>query len=141
MRKFLVLIGILLFLFCGFIVYDTYSRVMIPVLDIEEEKINIDKIYIYGTHLNIEGNYSFDKNTVLVLYDGEFIEYKINNIDSEFNLSDYVNDGIYLDDIPDGDYYLFFRSKYIENNEEKYKYYALNNTTEYKGKRKCRFCP
>ena len=133
MRKFLVLIGILLFLFCGFIVYDTYSRVMIPVLDIEEEKINIDKIYIYGTHLNIEGNYSFDKNTVLVLYDGEFIEYKINNIDSEFNLSDYVNDGIYLDDIPDGDYYLFFRSKYIENNEEKYKYYALNNTTEYKG--------
>ena len=39
MKKFLVLIGILLFLFCGFIVYDTYLGVMIPVLDIEENII------------------------------------------------------------------------------------------------------
>jgi len=131
MKKFLVLIGILLLLFCGFIVYDTYSHVLIPVLDVESDRINIDKIYIYGTHLNMEGNYKFDENTDLVLYDGEFISYKINSLDNGFNFSDYVNEGIYLDDIPNGDYYLFFRTKYMENNEEKYRYYAINNNTEY----------
>ena len=132
MKKFLIVIGILLVIFIGFIVYDTYAYLLIPVLDIEEDRINIDKIYIYGTHLNVEGKYNFDENTDLVLYDGKFIEYKVNITNNEFNLSDYVNDGMYLDDIPDGDYYLFFRTKYIENNEEKYKYYSLNNNTEYK---------
>jgi len=131
MKKFLIIIGVLLITFCGFLLYDKYSHILIPVLDIEEDRISIDKIYIYGTHLNMEGNYVFDENTDLVLYDGEFISYKINSLDNGFNLSDYVNEGIYLDDIPNGDYYLFFRTKYMEDNEEKYKYYAINNNTEY----------
>lgn len=131
MKKFLIIIGVLLITFCGFLLYDKYSHVLIPVLDIEEDRIDVDKIYIYGIHLNMEGNYVFDENTDLILYDGEFISYKINSLDNGFNLSDYVNEGIYLDDIPNGDYYLFFRTKYIEDNEEKYKYYAINNNTEY----------
>lgn len=131
MKKFLIIIGVLLITFCGFLLYDKYSHILIPVLDIEEDRISIDKIYIYGTHLNMEGNYNFEENTDLVLYDGEFISYKINSLDNGFNLSDYVNEGIYLDDIPNGDYYLFFRTKYIEDNEEKYKYYSINNNTEY----------
>ena len=117
MKKFLVLVGILFLVFCGFIVYDTYS--VIPMLDIEEDRINIEKLYVYGTHLNMEGNCSFIDDIELVLYDGEFISYDINDLgvsedefdnlidssymgdfDRRFNLSDYVNDGIYLDDIP-----------------------------------------
>ena len=131
MKKFLIIIGVLLITFCGFLLYDKYSHILIPVLDIEEDRIDVDKIYIYGTHLNMEGNYVFDENTDLVLYNGEFISYKINCLDNGFNLSDYVNEGIYLDDIPNGDYYLFFRTKYMEDNEEKYKYYAIKNNTEY----------
>ena len=84
MKKFLIVVGILLVIFIGFIVYDTYAYLLIPVLDIEEDRINIDKIYIYGTHLNVEGKYNFDENTDLVLYDGKFIEYKVNINNNEF---------------------------------------------------------
>ena len=128
MKKFLILVGILFLVFCGFIVYDTYS--VIPMLDIEDDRVNIDKLYVYGTHLNMEGNCSFIDDIELVLYDGEFISYDINdlgidtddydnlidssnkdNVVRRFNISNYVNDGIYLDDIPIGDYYMFIRVK------------------------------
>ena len=131
MKKFLILIVIVFFIFCGFIVYDTYYKEDIPVLIIEDKKIVIDNIYIYGTHLNLEGNYDLIDKAELVLYDGEFISYDINISDNRFNLSNMINDGLYLDDIPNGDYYLFFRVSYIDGDEEKYKYYSLTNSTEY----------
>jgi len=131
MKKFLILIGILFLIFCGFIVYDTYSHDEIPVLVIEDSKINIDNLYIYGTHLNIEGDYNLLDNAELVLYDGNFIVYRINIVGDRFSLSEFINDGIYLDDIPSGDYYLFFRIKYLDGEMEKYKYYALENNTNY----------
>lgn len=131
MKKILILIGLLLLIFGGFVLHNKYSMMLIPTLEIEDERVNIDKLYIYGTHLNLQGNYNFDNMTDLVLYDGEFISYKFNSDDGVFNLSEYVNDGIYLDDIPNGHYYMFFRTKYIENDEEKYKYYGINNNTEY----------
>ena len=45
MKKFLILVGILFLVFCGFIVYDTYSVNLIPMLDIEDDRVNIEKIY------------------------------------------------------------------------------------------------
>ena len=131
MKKFLILIVIVFFIFCGFTIYDTYYKEDIPVLIIEDKKIVIDNIYIYGTHLNLEGNYDLIDKAELVLYDGEFISYDINISDNRFNLSNMINDGLYLDDIPNGDYYLFFRVSYIDGDEEKYKYYSLTNSTEY----------
>lgn len=131
MKKFLMLIGVLFLIFCGFLLYDSFIAVKIPVLDIEEEKVNINKLYIYGTHLNMEGNYTFPEEAELVLYNGDFIAYKLKVSNGEFNLSEYVNDGIYLDDIPKGKYYLFLRTKYVENEEEKYKHYSLFNNTNY----------
>ena len=150
MKKFLVVIGVLFLVFCGFIIYDTYALKKIPVLDIEKEKVSINKLYVYGTHLNMEGSYTFIDDAELVLYDSKFIVYNLNNLGAgsddgsslinssdvsevvrSFNLSDYINDGIYLDDIPIGDYYLFLRVKYIEEEEEKYRYYALDNNTGY----------
>ena len=117
MKKFIIFVGILFLVFCGYIVYDTYS--VIPILDIEDERVSINELYIYGTHLNMEGNVSFIDDVELVLYDGNFITYDINDLgvredeydklidssymgdfDRRFNLSDYINDGIYLDDIP-----------------------------------------
>lgn len=131
MKKVLTLLGILLLIFCFFLIYDTYINMSIPRLDIEDDTIEINNIHIYGTHLNIKGNYSFNNDVELVLYDGNFLTYKVNSYDGDFNLSEHINDGIYLDDIPKGRYYLFLRTKYIENDEEKYKYYSLKNNTEY----------
>lgn len=132
MKKFLMLIGVLFLVFCGFLIYDGFVTLKIPVLDIEEEKVVINKLYIYGTHLNMEGNYTFTEEAELVLYNGNFITYRLNASNGEFNLSEYINDGIYLDNIPKGKYYLFLRTKYIENEEVKYKYYSLSNNTNYK---------
>ncbi|MBQ2873362.1 MAG: N-acetylmuramoyl-L-alanine amidase [Bacilli bacterium] len=131
MKKFLAVLGILFLAFCGFIVYDTYFKDKIPVLTMEEELVNVDNLYIYGTHLNIEGSYSFTDTPELVLYNGEFISYKLNNLEGKFNVSELVNDGIYLDEIPTGDYYLFLRTTYTKDEEEKYKYYSLKNNSEY----------
>ena len=120
-------------LFGGYLLYNNKFEEKIPVLELEEEVINIDELFIYGTHLNIHGNTVNDSNLKLVLYNGEFIEKDINIIDNSFNLSDYVNDGLYLDDIPVGNYYMFLRSESLnEEDETVYKYYALNNTTDYK---------
>ena len=148
MKKFIILVGILFLVFCVYIVRTTYIN--IPMLDIEDERVSINELYIYGTHLNMDGNVSFIDDVELVLYDGNFITYDINDLgvredeydklidssymgdfDRRFNLSDYVNDGLYLDNIPLGDYYLFLRSKYMDGEEEKYKYYALDNKSGY----------
>ena len=75
MKKFLLLIGILFLIFCGFIIYDNYFVDKIPVLEIEEEVVDVNELYIYGTHLNISGKYNFSDNAELVLYNGNFISY------------------------------------------------------------------
>ena len=75
MKKLLLLLLILLIGFGGYIIYDTYFANIIPKLDIEEEVINLDELYIYGTHLNMHGNLIDDNNYDLVLYNGEFLNY------------------------------------------------------------------
>lgn len=133
MRKVLLILFIMLLAFGGYILYDTKVNNKIPILTTEEQTINIDNLYIYGNHFNMHGSLIDDENLQLVLYDGKFIEYDINRLGNEFNLNDNVNDGLILEKIPVGNYYLFLRSKYLdENNKEKYKYYVLNNMTEYK---------
>ena len=133
MKKFLLVLLILMLLFGGYLLYDTKFKEKVPVLEIEDETININELFIYGTHLNISGNIVDDSNLKLVLYNGTFIERDINIIDNTFNLSDYVNEGIYLDGLPVGNYYMFLRSESVNEDEETvYKYYALNNTTDYK---------
>ncbi len=132
MKKFLLVIFVLFLCFGGYVIYDQYIGGKIPVLDIEEEVISIDKLYIYGTHLNIEGSNLPEDGYDLVLYNGEFRSISINQEGNSFNLSDYVNDGYYLDNIPRGYYFLFLRKKTVnEEGKESYKYYALDNNTEY----------
>ena len=129
MKKVLLFIFILFIMFGGYIIYDNYFK--INKLSIEEKQIDIDNIYIYGTHLNFNGNIIDDDNLDIVLYNGEFKEYNININDDTFNMSDNFNEGIYLEDIPVGKYYLFLRSSYTnEENEKAYKYYSLNNKTK-----------
>mgnify|MGYP002868771991 CR=1 FL=1 len=133
MKKIILLICVLILGFGGYIIYDTYfkNKVM-PKIEIEEEVFNVTKYYIYGTHLNIEGNISLNDDLSLVLYNGEFIYIDLITDNDKYIISNYVNDGLYLDDIELGKYYLFVSSKYLDDNgNEQYKYYALNNTTDY----------
>lgn len=133
MKKFLLVLLILFMGFSGYIFYTNYFNKGIPKLKLEEEAINIDSLTIYGTHLNMHGNLVNDDNLDLVLYNGEFKDYKINKDTSGFNLSEYINDGIYLETIPVGTYYFYLRSSHKDDNDKNtYKYYGLNNATDYK---------
>lgn len=132
MKKFLLVLLILLVGFGGLVLFKNLNK-GIPKLDIEEEVSNIDLITIYGTHLNIHGSLVNEKNLDLVLYNGEFKSYELQASDGAFTLSNHINDGIYLEDFPVGTYYLFLRSTgKDEKDKDVYKYYALNNTTDYK---------
>mgnify|MGYP006873025357 FL=1 len=133
MKKFLLVLLILLLGFGGYILYDTYHEKGIPKLDTQEEVVSIDELLIYGTHLNLHGNTIQDENLDLVLYNGEFREYTINNTSDGFNLADTINEGMYLEDIPVGTYYVFLRSSTKDDKDKDvFRYYILKNNTEYK---------
>lgn len=133
MKKFLLIILILLMGFGGYLLYESKFKEKVPKLEIQEEVINIDELYIYGAHLNLHGNTVKGNGLQLVLYNGEFKEVSININNDEFNLSDKVNEGMYLNEIPRGEYFLFLRSKETnENGDISYKYYSLKNNTDYK---------
>lgn len=133
MKKVLIGLLCLFMFFCGYILYNTYRDKGIPKLKIEEERVEIDEIYVYGTHLNLHSNRNIDENVDLVLYNGEFISIGLNKINEGFNLSNYINEGYDLETIPRGNYYLFLRNKETDQDGiESYKYYALNNSSNYK---------
>lgn len=101
----------------------------------------INNYYIYGTKLNIEGTISninpkFIRGDLVLINKNKKIIYKINytkginNI--SFNISDEINNGLYLDYIPKGKFTLYIRLTYQEKGIEKNKYYSLKNNTKYK---------
>lgn len=142
MKKLFIFIIIVGLCFGGYY-FITKNNDKIKVLDVEEEKVNISEYYTYGTYMNMTGSVKLDKNNFksikLTLYNGEFRDYDINYTEDvntiNFNMSDLLNEGIYLEDISRGTYYAFIKVTY--NNEEKedediVKYYVLNNNTGYK---------
>lgn len=131
MKKLLILILILFLGFSGYIIYDHYNQNKIPILSIEDTFVNIDNLYTYGTHLNIEGHDIPTNNVDLVLYNGEFISIPLNITGNNFNLSDQVNAGYELEELPIGNYYVFIRSTLQEDETTTYKYYPLKNISQY----------
>lgn len=133
MKKILFLLFVLFIGYGGFILYDNYLTGKIPKLSIEDEVSNISKLYIYGTHFNMTSSMVDDTNLDIVLYDGDFINYNINELVDYYNISDKVNEGIDLESIPLGKYYVFLRARSIDDDgNESYRYYALKNDTDYK---------
>lgn len=142
MKKVILVICLLVILgFGGYFVYVNYFVVdkIIP----EEELVDVSEYYIYGDHLNIKGSLEIEdmtyKDIVLTLYNGEDNDVQItSNSDGskiEFYFSEYINEGFYLDSLEIGNYYLFLKLIYEnEENEDKpiIKYYVLNNNTDYK---------
>ena len=133
MKKFLLFLLILLIGFGVYIVYDNYINKGIPKLNVEEQVVNIDELFIYGTHLSLQGSVIQDENLDLVLYNGDFIPFKINISDENFSLSDTINEGMDLESIPVGNYFAFLRSSTKdENDKDIFRYYILKNNTDYK---------
>jgi len=143
MKKVLFLVIIIILAVFGFFAYQYFTEEKgIPILETEENKVSISSYHIYGTHLNMNGSLNIDdsnfESIYLTLYNGEFIDVEINHVDDgnilTFNLSDDVNDGLYLDDIARGKYYMFIKAVYENPDDEEKKiekYYILNNETEY----------
>ena len=130
MKKILLIISIII-LGVGTYLTVNYYQNKIPVLSIEDQVISIDKLYTYGTHLNIEGTNLPEGTLDLVLYNGEFISIPLNITNTSFNLSNQVNNGYYLDELPIGKYYLFVRNTINDAENTNYYYYSLKNNTNY----------
>lgn len=145
MKKLIKLIFILLVLFLlGYFIYTNYINT-IPKLNVEEEKAKVTDYHVYGNHLNIAGELKItDKNykdIKIILYNGKEKTYDITTSIEDtkiiFNTSEYLNEGIYLDNIEKGKYYMFIKVTYENDddtakNKEINKYYILNNGTSYK---------
>lgn len=146
-KTLLIIFLILLFGALGYFIYVNYIGDKEKKLVVENEIVDITEYYIYGNHLGMKGSLTlspeFDdsfEGVKLVLYNGEDHEIDIEHTEEDdkidFYLSEKINDGLYLDDIERGKYYLFLRLEYTvkeEGKEDKttYKYYRLNNTTKY----------
>lgn len=108
--------------------------------DVEEEKVSLEKYYIYGIHFNIEGKISgIEKNNItktsLVIRkskedekeypviqetDGTSIKIKSNKL---------INEGINLEEIAEGKYILLLK---ITTKDNQTKYYTFENKSECK---------
>ena len=134
MKKILIFLLLIILIGGGYYIYNNiYLPSLIPT--IEPEKNNsatISKLYIYGTNLNLEGNITKINakytDLKLVLFrpkDGKEKEYDINyskNVNTvKFNISDEINNGIYLDKIKEGDYEFYLKFTYEKNKEKTYK--------------------
>lgn len=143
MKKFIIIVVIIFLTLIGYIAYVEINKNKIIPLTVEQEQVEITNYIIYGTTLNMEGtltveNLSYEEID-LVLHNGKFISFPINYTQEgntiNFNLSDLINEGIYLDDIPRDNYNMFIRTSHKELVKEEetivYKYYTLTNKTEY----------
>lgn len=150
MKKIIIILIILAILGGGGYYYyqNVYLPAQKPTLEVEKNSAQISKYYIYGTHLNLEGeikkiNANFE-DLDLVMWNAKTgklkkfeINYKKNVNNVNFNISNEINNGIYLDNIAKGNYRLYLRFKYEESKKDSdkkettYKYYPLDNTTTY----------
>lgn len=103
----------------------------------EALRANIDEIYTYGRYFQLNGNlevgedYQFDKVSLYFNNDKNSFEiepiYSFENGVINFKLNDKINEGYILDDMKIGNYELFLKTYF--NEEEKY--YILENKTNY----------
>ena len=104
-------------------------------INFEEIKADINELYIYGNHLNLKGSLNINQNinTIeLVLFDTieqtYNLNYKNDNNQISFYISDKKNNGIYLDNLSKGNYQVYIKITF-ENNSNAY--YKLKNNTKY----------
>lgn len=133
MKKFIFII--ILVIFCYFYFFYNKKDIYILLNDVENDYVSVNKYYVYGNHLNMSGSISNISNAndvklVLKSINNEIsydINYSLDDSVLDFHVSNFINDGIYLDDIPVEDYFMFLKI----SNGDSYKYYSLRNDTNY----------
>lgn len=108
----------------------------IAMLSVRPQKASVDELYTYGTHLNLTGTLPAEvveniaqTSVDLVLYNGDFIEVPLEIKDGQFTLSEYINGGLYLDEIPRDTYTMFIRVESSEPFEEEIEETASSEET------------
>ena len=107
--------------------------------NIEKEIVEINNHYLYGTHFNVDGKIkqistNSIKDVKFTLVDISENEkeyeaiYEIDGNELAVKTSKLINEGLYLEDIKSGEYFLFLKIKY--SNDE-IKYYSMKNNTNY----------
>ena len=141
MKKLVGILFLLVIIGCaGYFVYVNYFDD--DKIIVEEERVNISEYYVYGDHMNMKGSLEIEDMTYqdisLTLYNGEDKDIDIISSNDgtkiEFYFSEYINDGLYLDNIERDDYYLFLKLTYENTEDEEnpiIKYYSLDNNTKY----------
>lgn len=111
--------------------------------NLNTELVNANNYYIYGTHLNIDGTLSVNYTDTniseikIVLKDIEGkellynVDYKLDEKSIRFSTSEKINEGINLEELPHGNYYILLRIVTVQDNVQSYNYYMLDNTTNY----------
>lgn len=107
--------------------------------NIEDKIAEVSRYYVYGTHFNIECKidgieFNDIKGIKYALVDISENEkeynaiYEINGNKMKVITSELINEGIYLEDIESGKYFLFLKIIYAN---DKVKYYSMKNNTSY----------
>ena len=100
----------------------------------------IDNYAIYGIHMNIEGQITLEDNIEeikLVLSNGkEEVElpstFENTQTSYTFKTSEYINEGITLETLPQGELYFLIKTTQSDNNNNKItKYYSVENKSKY----------
>lgn len=103
---------------------------------------NIDSFLIYGTHLNISGNAILPDtskeilNSEISFINADFNEinyktnYKIKDGTIFFETSNYINSGIFLDNINVNQYIILFKINFTDNSTSYYTFLNSNNFEE-----------
>ena len=129
---FILLLTVGVFCYYKFIYLNDIKR----ILEItEDENFYIEQYSIFGTHLNIRGciDKKIDNKLSLILKNKKqeiVIDGTFQSKDNKtcFILSDKNNKGIYLDELELGEFLLLVK----QSNDDKIKYYSLQNATDYK---------
>ncbi len=104
-----------------------------------ETYAHITNYAIYGIHMNIEGNITLPENTEnpkLMLANGQ-TEIEIpcilnqNGNEYTFNTSNFINEGINLENLPQEELYLVIKAEEKEENKIIEKYYSVENHSKY----------
>lgn len=132
----ILIIILLVLLFTGCDGITTLKKVFIHqykdlLLLTSSETIGINEYTIYGTHFNLKGDLAKIKdneNNKLVLKSAtREIEFDIILKDNYFTISEYINKGVFLENLPIDNYLILLKT--INNNDVKY--YNLVNETNY----------
>ena len=106
----------------------------------EQNSVDVNKYFIYGTHLNIEGTVKIPKVSGISIYSVHIIAQNSKNDSSietkytykdnilSFSTATEINNGFYLENLLNDDYYVFLKV-ILSNSDEMY--YTLTNKTKY----------